>query len=122
MPRPAKHERSIAMYETILNLHTVEECVNFFEDLCAATELSAMEQRFDVAVAHHAGQHADWLSAMEQRFDVASLLLEGRVYTEIMDTTKASSATVSRVNRMLNYGHGCLGEVISRTQHPEQKD
>ena len=59
---------------------------------------------------------------MEQRFDVASLLLEGRVYTEIMDTTKASSATVSRVNRMLNYGHGCLGEVISRTQHPEQKD
>ena len=67
MPRPAKHERSIAMYETILNLHTVEECVNFFEDLCAATELSAMEQRFDVA----------------------SLLLEGRVYTEIMDTTKA---------------------------------
>ena len=100
MPRPAKHERSIAMYETILNLHTVEECVNFFEDLCAATELSAMEQRFDVA----------------------SLLLEGRVYTEIMDTTKASSATVSRVNRMLNYGHGCLGEVISRTQHPEQKD
>ena len=100
MPRPAKHERSIAMYETILNLHTVEECVNFFEDLCAATELRAMEQRFDVA----------------------SLLLEGRVYTEIMDTTKASSATVSRVNRMLNYGHGCLGEVISRTQHPEQKD
>ena len=100
MPRPAKHERSIAMYETILNLHTVEECVNFFEDLCAATELSAMEQRFEVA----------------------SLLLEGRVYTEIMDTTKASSATVSRVNRMLNYGHGCLGEVISRTQHPEQKD
>ena len=61
------------MYETILNLHTVEECVNFFEDLCAATELSAMEQRFDVA----------------------SLLLEGRVSTEIMDTTKASSATVS---------------------------
>ena len=42
MPRPAKHERSIAMYETILNLHTVEECVNFFEDLCAATELSTI--------------------------------------------------------------------------------
>ena len=92
MPRPMKHERSIAMYETILKLRTVEECVDFFEDLCAATELSAMEQRFDVA----------------------SLLLEGRVYTEIMELTKASSATVSRVNRMLNYGHGCLGEVIAR--------
>ena len=97
MPRPAKHERSIAMYETILNLHTVEECVNFFEDLCAATELSAMEQRFDVA----------------------SLLLEGRVYTEIMDTTKASSATVSRVNRMLNYG---TGSVAASVKHDlEQK-
>ena len=37
MPRPMKHERSIAMYETILKLRTVEECVDFFEDLCAAT-------------------------------------------------------------------------------------
>lgn len=101
MPRPAKHERSIHMYEAILKLRTVEECVHFFEDLCAATELSAMEQRFDVA----------------------SLLLEGKVYTEIMDATKASSATVSRVNRMLNYGHGCLGEVIARkapAEAPEQ--
>lgn len=92
MPRPTKRERSIAMYETILKLNSLEECVQFFEDLCAATELSSMEQRFDVA----------------------SLLLEGKVYTEIMDATKASSATVSRVNRMLNYGHGTLGEVIAR--------
>lgn len=92
MPRPTKHERSTAMYETILKLNSLEECIQFFEDLCAATELSAMEQRFDVA----------------------SLLLEGKVYTEIMDATKASSATVSRVNRMLNYGHGTLGKVIAR--------
>ena len=91
MPRPTKHERSSAMYETILKLKNVDECIRFFEDLCAATELSAMEQRFDVA----------------------SLLLEGKVYTEIMESTKASSATVSRVNRMLNYGTGCLGEVIA---------
>lgn len=97
MPRPAKHERSIAMYETILKINSLEECVQFFEDLCAATELSAMEQRFDVA----------------------SLLLEGKVYTEIMDATKASSATVSRVNRMLNYGHGTLGEVIARPAKEE---
>ncbi len=92
MPRPAKRQRSIALYEAILKLRTVDECVQFFEDLCAATELSAMEQRFDVA----------------------SLLLEGKVYTEIMEATKASSATVSRVNRMLNYGNGSLGDVISR--------
>lgn len=99
MPRPTKHERSIAMYETILKLKSVDECVHFFEDLCAATELSAMEQRFDVA----------------------SLLLEGKVYTEIMDATKASSATVSRVNRMLNYGHGTLGEVIARPAVAEEE-
>lgn len=92
MPRPAKRQRSTALYEAILKLRTVDECVHFFEDLCAATELSAMEQRFDVA----------------------SLLLDGKVYTEIMDVTKASSATVSRVNRMLNYGNGCLGDVIAR--------
>ena len=93
-----KRERSTAMYETILKLQSVDECIRFFEDLCAATELSAMEQRFDVA----------------------SLLLEGKVYTDIMELTKASSATVSRVNRMLNYGTGCLGEVISRDA--EKKD
>lgn len=98
MPRPMKRERSTAMYETILKLQSVDECIRFFEDLCAATELSAMEQRFDVA----------------------SLLLEGKVYTDIMELTKASSATVSRVNRMLNYGTGCLGEVISRDA--EKKD
>lgn len=92
MPRNTRRERSVAMYENIIKLNTVEECVQFFEDLCAVTELRAMEQRFDVA----------------------SLLLEGKVYTEIMDATKASSATVSRVNRVLNYGHGKLGEVISR--------
>ncbi len=92
MPRPVKRNRSVAMYENIIKLRTVDECIAFFEDLCAATELSAMEQRFDVA----------------------ALLLDGKVYTEIMDATKASSATVSRVNRMLNYGHGCLGEVIAR--------
>ena len=97
MPRITKHERSIAMYETILKLETTEECIQFFEDLCAATELSALEQRFDVA----------------------SLLLQGKVYTEVMDATKASSATVSRVNRMLNYGHGKLGEVIARKAGPQ---
>ncbi|MBR1780892.1 MAG: TrpR-like protein [Oscillospiraceae bacterium] len=98
MPRIVKRERSTAMYETILKLETLDECVQFFEDLCAATELSALEQRFEVA----------------------SLLLQGKVYTEVMDATKASSATVSRVNRMLNYGHGKLGEVIARGA--EQKE
>lgn len=54
------------------------------------------------------------LRSMEQRFEVASMLKKEKVYTEIMSETNASSATISRVNRMLNYGTGCLGEVIDR--------
>lgn len=86
MPRQAKKQRSLAMYEAIVKIESVEECCRFFDDLCAVTELRAMEQRFDVA----------------------KLLCQDKVYTEIMETTNASSATISRVNRMLNYGTGCL--------------
>ena len=94
MPRPMKHERSIAMYETILKLRTVEECVDFFEDLCAATELSAMEQRFDVAV----------------------YLQQGLVYLDILEKTGASSATISRVRRSMldNGAGGVMRDVIVR--------
>ncbi len=94
MPTPVKRERNPALYETILRLESVEECVRFFEDLCAVTELSAIEQRFSVAQE----------------------LLEGRVYSDILSSTGASSATVSRVNRMLRDGNGCLQELIERTK------
>ena len=94
MPTPVKLERNPALYETILRLESVEECVRFFEDLCAVTELSAIEQRFSVAQE----------------------LLEGRVYSDILSSTGASSATVSRVNRMLRDGNGCLQELIERTK------
>lgn len=59
------------------------------------------------------------LRSMEQRFEVASMLKKEKVYTEIMSETNASSATISRVNRMLNYGTGCLGEVIDRLNQKE---
>ncbi len=77
-------ERSTALYEAILRLDTLEECIRFFDDLCAVTELRTLEQRYDVA----------------------GCLLQGMVYAEIRRRTGASSATVSRVNRMLNYGTG----------------
>ncbi|MEG2000703.1 MAG: YerC/YecD family TrpR-related protein [Evtepia sp.] len=92
MPRNIKKERSIALYEHILKLKDIEECCQFFDDLCAVTELRALEQRFDVA----------------------GMLREGKVYTAILSETGASSATVSRVNRMLNYGTGTLGALIDR--------
>ena len=84
MPKVTNKERSMALYESILQLKDMEECCAFFDDLCTVGELRAMEQRFDVAL----------------------LLDEGLVYTEILEKTGASSATISRVNRCLNYGGG----------------
>ena len=88
------------LFEAILTLENEEECFDFFEDICAMTELRSMEQRFEVA----------------------SMLKKEKVYTEIMSETNASSATISRVNRMLNYGTGCLGEVIDRLDKKEDKE
>lgn len=92
MARNIKKERSIALYEHIMKLNSMEECCRFFDDLCTVTELRALEQRFDVARMLHAG----------------------KVYTEILTETGASSATVSRVNRVLNLGTGAWAEVIDR--------
>ena len=94
MAKAERRERSTALYETILKLRDLEECRRFFEDLCTPTELRSMEQRFDVAKMLHAG----------------------KVYTAILQETGASSATVSRVNRALNYGTGALGEVMDRVE------
>lgn len=77
-----KKDRNTEMYEAILTLETVEECMRFFDDLCSVTELRAMEQRYQVAV----------------------LLNEGHIYNSILEQTGASSATISRVNRSLMYG------------------
>ena len=77
-----KRTPHLRMYEAILTLETVEEALKFFNDLCSVTELRAIEQRFQVA----------------------SMLNEGQIYNTILDETGASSATISRVNRSLNYG------------------
>ena len=100
MARKVPKERRIDMYRAILTLETLEECVDFFEDVCAMTELRSMEQRFEVA----------------------SMLKQEKVYTEIMEKTNASSATISRVNRMLNYGTGCLPRILDRMKEEEMKE
>ena len=74
--------RNLDMYKAILTLNTVEEAMAFFDDLCTVTEIQAMEQRYQVAV---------WLS-------------KGMIYNDILAETGASSATISRVNRSLQYG------------------
>ena len=92
MARNVPKERKLGMYKAILELKDLEECCDFFEDICAMTELRSMEQRYEVA----------------------KMLYENKVYTEIMQKTSASSATISRVNRMLNYGTGCLSRILDR--------
>ena len=92
-----KREHFSGLYEAILSLQNVEECIDFFEDLCTMTELSAMEQRFQVAKALH----------------------EGKIYNEILAETGASSATISRVNRSLHYGKDSYWELFRRME--EQK-
>ena len=88
-----QNERCTDLYEAILRLENLDECIRFFDDLCAVTELRTMEQLYAV--------------------------LQGKVYSEIRRETGASSATVSRVNRMLNYG---TGSVAASVKHDlEQK-
>ncbi len=92
MPRNVMKERKTDMYKAILELKDLQECMDFFEDICAMTELQSMEQRFEVA----------------------KMLNENKVYTEIMEKTNASTATISRVNRMLQGGTGCLASVLDQ--------
>lgn len=70
------------LLNSILKLESYEECQNFFDDLCTVQELKALSQRIEVA----------------------SMLIDGKVYSEIVKATGASTATISRVNRSLNYG------------------
>jgi TrpR-related protein YerC/YecD len=83
-----------ALFEGILSLGSVEECYNFFEDLCTITELRAMAQRFQVA----------------------KMLDEGQIYSDIVRETGASTATISRVNKCLVYGTDGYRTVLDRTK------
>ena len=80
------------LFEGILTLQTVEECYRFFTDICTIKELQAMTQRLQVAKQLH----------------------EGRNYNEVCRDTGASSATICRVNKCLNYGDGGYRTVLER--------
>ena len=87
------------LYSAILKLQTVEECYDFFTDLCPFSELKAMEQRFELA----------------------KLLNDGLIYNDILEKTGASSATISRVNRSLIYGNGGYESVLEKMKEKEGK-
>ena len=85
MNKNIKKPRHMDVYEAILTLETLDECISLFDDLLSLAELRAMEQRYQVA----------------------KMLDDGLVYNSILEKTGASSATISRVNRVLqNTGEG----------------
>ena len=88
----ATKEKNERLYRAILALETEEECYAFFQDLCTIAELRSMEQRYEVA----------------------TLLSEGMVYSDILERTGASSATISRVNRALLNGTGATSVCWAR--------
>ena len=98
MAKIAKKEKNDRLYQAILTLKNREEVYNFFQDLCTVTELRAMEQRCEVAV----------------------LLRQGMIYNDILERTGASSATISRVNSSLAFGHGGYQVYFQRQEHTEE--
>ena len=92
MTKNEKREHGDVLYEAILTLKDLEECKKFISDLCTVAELRAMEQRFEVAM----------------------LLSDGMIYNDILERTGASSATISRVNRALQYGADGYKAVLPR--------
>lgn len=90
MSKASDKVNSQELYRAILSLESEDECRRFFKDLCTIAELRAMEQRYDVAV----------------------LLDQGMVYSDILERTGASSATISRVNKALNYGEEGYKDVL----------
>lgn len=94
MNKLPKKPRNEDMYKAILSLKNLDECMRFFDDLCTVSELMAMEQRYHVA----------------------KCLDDGMIYNDILAETGASSATISRVNRSLQYGAGGYAVVFERTK------
>ena len=85
------------LFQTILNLGSVEECYAYFEDLCTIKEVKDMAQRLDTAI----------------------LLSQGYSYQKIMEHIEISTATIGRVSRALNYGTGGYRTAIDKLQTPE---
>ena len=88
------HGPADLLYRAVLSLKNPEECRAFFEDLCTVAELKAMSQRLEVA----------------------QLLDEGLIYNDILQRTGASSATISRVSRALQYGANGYKTVLPRVK------
>ena len=92
MSKTIRTEAVDHLFEGILSLKNKEECYTFFEDVCTVNELLSLSQRFEVAY----------------------MLRENKTYLDIAEKTGASTATISRVNRSLNYGKDGYDMVFDR--------
>ena len=95
---PRRNETIDALFDAILSLETREECYDFFEDLCTVKEISDMAQRLEAA----------------------KLLLDGSTYEQIVKTVEISTATISRINRCIQYGTGGYRQTIERVREKQQ--
>lgn len=94
MSKTVRTEAVDHLFEAILTLQDKEECYTFFQDVCTINELLSLSQRYEVA----------------------KMLREKKTYLEIAEKTGASTATISRVNRSLNYGCDGYDMVFSRLE------
>ena len=92
MNKKIKTEAVDCLFDAVLSLKTKEECYSFFEDLCTVNELLSLSQRFEVA----------------------AMLRDHKTYLDIAEKTGASTATISRVHRSLNYGNDGYELVFER--------
>ena len=88
------------LFEAIIQLKSVDECFDFFEDLATINEILSLSQRFEVA----------------------RMLRQHKTYLEIAEKTGASTATISRVNRSLNYGSDGYDMVFARVKEQEEAE
>lgn len=86
------------LFQTILNLQTLDECYAYFEDICTIKEILDMSQRLETAI----------------------LLSKGLSYQKIAEQVAVSSATIGRVSKCLNYGSGGYQNAINRLSLPEE--
>ena len=100
MASKIKDEKLDFLFEAILTLETVEDCYSFFEDLCTVKEIRDLGQRLEVA----------------------RLLDQGSSYLQAGEKTGASSATIGRVKRCLNYGSGGYGLILGRLKEGGEAD
>lgn len=99
MDERIKNDSVEKLFEAILTLENIEECENFFSDLCTISEIQSIAQRIEVA----------------------DMLYNNNTYTKIAEKTKASTATISRVKRALNYGSEGYKVVLDKMNNEKKE-